>query len=256
MKRHIPNTITLANLYCGCLATLALGYAIFIKIETFFSLRSDYNGIVDFKFLFKIITLLIFLSLLFDFADGLVARMLNVKSALGAQLDSLADMVTFGVFPGFLMLFLIPVEINSKGDFNYFIFSGLLITMFSALRLAKFNIKDVEEENFRGLAVPANTLFILSLALIKIFDPKSFLTPLIDNTGFLLIVTFLSCYFLVSSIPMFSFKMNHFGFSANIHRYLFLIISLILLVSFKLVALPLIIALYIVLSILFKKKIA
>ncbi|APD08218.1 CDP-diacylglycerol--serine O-phosphatidyltransferase [Flavobacteriaceae bacterium UJ101] len=253
MRKHIPNIITLANLFCGCLAILVLGYAILVKVENFFSLGGEYNDI-DLKFLFEIITLLIFSSLLFDFADGLVARLLNVKSELGAQLDSLADMVTFGVFPGFLMIFLIPIELNSKGDFNYFILLGLLITLFSALRLAKFNIDETQTENFKGLAVPANTLFILSLALVKIFVPESFLTPLINHIGFLMIITLLSCYLLVSNIPMFSFKMKNFNFSENIHRYLLLIISIILLVIFQLVALPLIIVLYILLSIIFKKK--
>ncbi len=255
MKKHIPNTLTLANLFCGCIA-------IYLVIDSIIN-KVNYTGDFGRTILesnFKNIAILIFLSSVFDFADGLVARALNVKSELGAQLDSLADMVTFGVFPGFLMVWMLD-SLDSKiivpftGDFPFILF-GLLITLFSALRLAKFNIDDNQTENFKGLAVPANTLFILSLSLVLIFNPKSFLSSIINNQFTLIIITLISSYLLVSNIPMFSFKMKNFNFNENIHRYILLIISIILLLLFKIVALPLIVIIYIILSIIFKNKFA
>lgn len=236
MKKHIPNSITLANLFCGCLAIKAL-------MEMYFDFTPSTN-----KMMYTI-GFYVLLSLLFDFADGLVARILHVKSELGAQLDSLADMVTFGVLPGFMMMFFLR---NHSGVENeYFQYLGLLITLFSALRLAKFNIDETQTENFKGLAVPANTILILSLAFIQ---PNSQLGEIVFSPISLVILTLFSSYLLVSNIPMFSFKMKNFNFSDNIHRYLLLLISIVLLALYQLVALPFIIILYIILSIVFKKK--
>ncbi len=237
MKKHLPNIITLANLFCGCLAIKTL-------MEMYFNFNPSAN-----KAFYYIIGIYVTFSLIFDFADGLIARLLNVKSELGTQLDSLADMVTFGALPGFLMMFYLRYD--SGVENHYFKYIGLLITLFSALRLAKFNIDDSQTENFKGLAVPANTILILSLGFIQ---PHSPLGEIVFSPVSLVTITLISSYLLVSNIPMFSFKMKNFSFSDNIHRYLLLIISVVLLISFKLVALPFIIIIYIILSILFKKN--
>ncbi|MFV0531086.1 MAG: CDP-alcohol phosphatidyltransferase family protein [Flavobacteriales bacterium] len=239
MKRHIPNILTLINLFCGCLA-----------IKTLMEIYFDFNLSTN-NTLYLTIGIYVALSLFFDFTDGLVARLLNVKSELGVQLDSLADIVTFGVLPGFMMVFFIK---HLSGVENpYFQYMGLLITLFSALRLAKFNLDETQSENFKGLAVPANTIFIVSLAFIS---PDSSLGKIIFTPISLTLLIFLLCYLLVSNIPMFSFKMKNLNFSDNIHRYLLLIISIVLLIFFQLAALPFIIILYIVLSLIFKKNFA
>ncbi len=242
MKKHIPNILTLANLFCGC---LAIGLVFIDYDDSLSNLTTgpfDCNNGDHHNYYFRIF-ILVGMALLFDFLDGLAARLLHVKSALGAQLDSLADMVTFGVLPGFVMM--------SFLNQHTFLFLGLFITLFSALRLAKFNIDNDQEENFKGLAAPANTVFIVSLAFI---DKQTPLGAFIFDPITLIGIVILSCFLLVSNIPMFSFKMKNFNFSENIHRYLLLIISVILLMIFQLTALPLIIISYILLSLIFKNK--
>ncbi len=240
MKRHIPNFITLLNVFCGCVATV---FAVLNQLE--------------------LAALFVFLGIFFDFFDGLAARALNVKSELGVQLDSLADMITSGLVPGIVMFQLLNMAVsggwnttlndnfdsifNNIGgfSFNFISLSGFLITMASAYRLAKFNVDENQQDSFIGLPTPANALLILSLPLILIYHGNDFLNDIILNQWFLFGLTLLSCYLLNSKIELFALKFENWGFKDNAHRYIFIIISLVLLLTMKFMAVPIIVAFYI-----------
>lgn len=179
---------------------------------------------------------LIWLAMVFDFADGLAARLLNVKSAIGKELDSLADMVTFGVLPSLLMFLMI----GEKTDIAWLPFIAFLIAVFSALRLAKFNIDTRQEENFIGLPTPANALLISSL----IFFYGSI--PL----WLLLAIAIVFSLLLTAEIPLFSLKMKSLKWGGNEIRYIFLLITILLVLFLHLAALPFTIITYILLSFL------
>lgn len=238
MKRHIPNFITLLNLFCGCIATL---FAVMNQLE--------------------FAAVFVFLGIFFDFLDGLAARLLRVKSDLGVQLDSLADMVTSGVVPGIAMFQLLNMA--QKGGWNLDLFgmhtevgllplSGFIITLASAYRLAKFNIDEDQATSFIGLPTPANTLLILSLPMILYYQNTPMLSSIILNQWFLIGLTLLSAYLLNAKISLFSLKFSNLGFKENGVKYLFLIGSLVLLITLRFLAVPFIVISYILVSIVEK----
>lgn len=225
MKKHIPNFITLLNLFCGSIAII---FAV--------------NGNMLATALF------VFIGIFFDFFDGLLARKLNVQSELGLQLDSLADMVTSGLVPGLVMFYLLELSnINS-----YLPYLGLLITLASAYRLANFNIDENQSDSFIGLPTPANALLILSLPLIMEFQNNEVMNAIILNKWFLIGITLLSCYLLNANIKLIALKFKNWSFIDNKARYIVILLSIILLVIFQFIAIPLIIASYIIISLLNK----
>ncbi|CAA0154157.1 CDP-diacylglycerol--serine O-phosphatidyltransferase [Tenacibaculum maritimum] len=238
IKKHLPNLLTLGNLLCGTIAAI-------------FAVKGD----------FEATALLVVTGILFDFLDGFVARLLKVQGELGKQLDSLADMVTSGVVPGIVMLQLIVISID-KDAVGYFgvdidgatgsnvPYIGLLLTLAACYRLANFNIDTRQSDSFIGVPTPAMTLFIISLPLILSFSENSFFTDLISNPYFLIGMTVLLSYLMNAELPLFSLKFKDFSFKKNAVKYLFLVITLILLVLFKVVAVPMVILFYILLSIL------
>ncbi|SHI69104.1 CDP-alcohol phosphatidyltransferase family protein [Aquimarina spongiae] len=247
IKKHIPNCITLLNLFCGCIAVV---FAV--------------NGKLEYAALFAV------LGIGFDFFDGLAARVLNVQSDLGLQLDSLADMVTSGLVPGIVMYHLLSQVVgapfhdvtDSWGSnetfkeigISYLSLLGLLVTLASAYRLAKFNIDTRQTTSFIGLPTPANTLLIISLPLILKFQQQLWISEIILNIWFLIGVTILSCYLLNAEIRLFSLKFKTWGLKENVTRYIFLILTIILIAVLQFVAIPLVILMYILLSLVFKDK--
>ncbi|SDS85018.1 CDP-alcohol phosphatidyltransferase family protein [Winogradskyella sediminis] len=248
-KRHIPNIVTLLNLLSGSIAVI-------------FAVNGN----------FIIAALFVFLGVFFDFFDGLLARKLNVQSPLGIQLDSLADLVTSGVVPGIVMFQLISEATNSpklgmnsdswNSVFHWEAFKlpilpliGLFITLASAYRLAKFNIDEDQQSYFKGLPVPANTLVILSLPLIIEFQNNDIINAMIYNKWFLIGLTLLSCYLLNSNIKLFALKFKNWGFKDNAVRYIFILLSMVLLIVLHFAAIPLVIILYILLSLVTQSKI-
>ena len=242
MKKHIPNALTLLNLFCGSIAVI---FAI------------DNNFIAA--------SLFVFLGIFFDFFDGFAARKLNVQSELGLQLDSLADMVTSGLVPGVIMYKLLSLTVNTsdtidntwysntdKLDFNLPILPllGLFITLASAYRLANFNLDTEQQNYFKGLPTPANALLIVSLPLIMEFQNNDFINAIILNKWFLIGVTLLSCYLLNSNIKLFALKFKDWSFKTNATRYIFIMICIVLLIVLQFAAIPAIILLYIIMSIL------
>ena len=249
IKRHIPNIVTLLNLFSGCIALIFAVYGNFVAAAIF-----------------------VFIGIFFDFFDGLLARKLNVQSPLGIQLDSLADLVTSGVVPGVIMFKLISLTIDAPDYSEYsdswnsifhwqgFKMSvvpliGLFIPMASAYRLAKFNLDEDQQTYFKGLPVPANTLLILSLPLILEYQNNDIMNSIIINKWFLIALTLLSCYLLNSKIKLFALKFKDWSFKNNEVRYVFLILSVVSLVILHFAAIPLIIGLYILLSLLDRKNI-
>lgn len=208
-----------------------------------------------------------FLGIFFDFFDGFFARKLNVSSELGLQLDSLADMITSGLVPGLVMFYLLgfvedtvtTTTLNTLGSsptelFSYqyslLPFLGLLITLASGYRLAKFNISNDQSEGFIGLPTPANALLIMSLPLILEFQDNDLMNAMILNKWFLIGLTILSCYLLNSNINMLKLKFDNFTFKDNAAKYMLIILSIVLLVIFQFAAIPLVILTYIIVSLL------
>ncbi|MEM5539825.1 MULTISPECIES: CDP-alcohol phosphatidyltransferase family protein [unclassified Olleya] len=241
IKAFIPNFITLLNLFSGSVAVIFA---------------------VNNHFIFA--AFFVFLGIFFDFFDGLLARKLNVQSDLGLQLDSLADMVTSGLVPGIVVFKLLELASNSKAvtsidewsetmqwtgyTFNLLPFIGLFITLASAYRLARFNLDEEQQSYFKGLPTPANALLILSLPLILEFQNNDLINSIILNKWFLIVLTILSCYILNSSVKLFALKFKNWSFKSNAVRYIFIILSIVLLVVLHFAAIPLIIILYILLS--------
>jgi CDP-diacylglycerol--serine O-phosphatidyltransferase len=214
IKKHIPNAITCGNLLSGCVGIV---YA--------------FNGNL------KKVAFFVLLSGILDFFDGFAARLLNVKSDIGKELDSLADVVSFGFLPGVIMFQML--QNLQMGNWSYLAFS---ITIFSALRLAKFNIDTRQTDDFIGLNTPTNTFFIISLPwLIVDF-------PLINNSYLLISIILITSYLLVSEIKLFSLKFKGLAWAPNKYKFILIIISIVLLAFIKFAAIPAILVLYILFS--------
>ena len=243
MIKQIPNIITSLNLLCGCVAIM-------------FAVSGDLVSASFFAFA----------GIFLDFFDGLAARV-HAQSQVGLQLDSLADVVTSGVLPGIVMVQLLSEALtgtsldisaifsdtaNNTSIESYLPFIGLLIAVASGYRLAKFNVDTRQTTSFIGLPVPANTLLILSLPLIISFQASKQITEVILTPWFLIIITLVSCVLLNAEIPLFGLKFKTWNFKDNAVRYLFLIASILLLVVLKFIAIPIIIFLYILVSVFWK----
>ena len=189
IKAQIPNLFTMLNLFCGC---VALVMAIDLKF--------------DIAFYF------VCLGIFFDFFDGFFARKFGVAGPLGVQLDSLADMVTSGVVPGFVMWCLFSNK--NYSTFNYLPYVGFIITLGACYRLAKFNIDERQSDSFIGLPTPANALFITSIPLvITAYEHNQQLVEIFMNKSFLVALSLISAYIMNAEIPLFSLKIKDFSFS-------------------------------------------
>lgn len=216
MKRQLPNFLTCCNLLCGCLGIVFL--------------LEDRNVPAAW---------FVWAACVFDFLDGFAARMLKVTSPIGKELDSLADVVSFGVLPSMVMYKMLAA--SSSSDVIPFI--GLMIAMFSALRLAIFNVDETQRDSFKGLNTPANTLFITSLPLLQGTVGAWLYLPTT-----LILITVVFSFLLVSRIEIFALKFKNFSWADNKIRFTFLAASVLLLIIFQVAAIPLIILLYIGLS--------
>lgn len=237
IKKHIPNLITLGNLFCGTIATIYAVQGNFVSAGLF-----------------------VILGIVFDFFDGFAARLLNVSGELGKQLDSLADMVTSGVVPGIIMFKLIQKNIfNTPHSFfedsilGYSLL-GLILTLGACYRLAKFNIDTRQSDSFIGLPTPAMSLFVISLPLIQQFSTIEFVQNLIANNYFLIAITILLTYLMNAEIPLFSLKFKEYSVKNNLMKYLFLVVSLLMIIFLQYISIPLIIILYVVLSVVSTSK--
>jgi CDP-diacylglycerol--serine O-phosphatidyltransferase len=212
--------------------------------------------------------LFVFIGIFFDFFDGLAARLLKVEGNFGKQLDSLADVVTSGVVPGIvmfqllkskntLMLFSETIASWDTKNFEILPYAGLLLTLTAAYRLAKFNIDESQSNAFIGLPVPAATLVVVSLPLILNYSSVEFVTDLIQNKFFLIGLTLLLSFLMLAEIPLFALKFKDYSWQHNKIKFVFIILTAVLCVFLKFIAIPLVILLYVCMSIfdnLGKKK--
>jgi len=241
IKKHIPNLLTLGNLLCGTIATI-------------FAVQGE----------FVFAALLVIAGILFDFLDGFAARLLHVSGELGKQLDSLADMVTSGVVPGIIMFRLLQDEnvfmndndLNSLEQFSFNFnvndvlpFLGLLLTLGACYRLAEFNIDTRQSDSFIGLPTPAMSLFVISLPLIQEYSSIDFVQNIIANNYFLIAVTIVLTYLMNAELPLFSLKFKEYSVKNNVIKYLFLVVSLCMIIFLQYLSIPLIILVYVILSI-------
>nr|WP_255555231.1 CDP-alcohol phosphatidyltransferase family protein [Flavobacterium sp. NKUCC04_CG] len=242
IKKHIPNAITLLNLTSGLIAAI---YAF------------DDNLHMAFFW--------VCLGIFFDFWDGFTARLLHVKSELGVQLDSLADMVTSGVVPGIIMYRLLASiqenqEIYNLSPETYYMgvipYLGFIITLGSCYRLAKFNIDTRQTDSFIGLPTPANALFILSLPMITSTTNLEWIITLLSNPYVLVAISLFSAFIMNAEIPLFSLKVKYGNWATNKIQYLFLISSAVMLLWLQYLAIPIIIMLYIFLSVIMNKMLS
>ena len=220
----IPNFLTLGNLVCGSCAAITL-------------LTSG-----D----FRLALWLVVAAAVFDFLDGFAARLLKSVSAIGVELDSLADMVSFGLVPSLAMWSLydaVPAAgILPEGVVEYGRYLTLIIVAFSALRLAKFNVDDTQHSEFCGLPTPANGLFCLSVGLLATAGDLALCKEVV------MVVAVVMASLLISPIRMFALKFKGFGWRGNELRYSFILLSVVIIALFTRYAIPTIIIIYVILS--------
>ena len=244
MIRHLPQLLTLLNVFSGCIAVV-------------FAMLNELH----------LAAVFVLIGVFFDFFDGLAARKLNVQSDLGIQLDSLADMVTCGVVPGIVMFQLLGMSQTggwNLADFNpalreeplglesFLPFAGFLITLASAYRLARFNIDEDQVSSFIGLPTPANALLIISFPLILLYQGNDALNTLILNPWFLLVMTLFSSFMLNANIRLFALKFDNWSFKDNSLRYVFIAVSLVMLMTMKYLAVSAIVVFYVLSSLVYK----
>lgn len=234
VKNSIPNFLTSLNLLCGSVAVV-------------FALQND----------FYMVGIFLSIAAVMDFADGFAARLLKAYSPMGKELDSLADMISFGLLPS-VLIFTQFENLDSISDSvisQILPFTAFLIAVFSALRLPKFNLDDNQQEHFKGLPTPANTLLIASFIIgFHLTDQKWIFFRVLEimlstQTG-LVILILLSSFLLVSPFTMISLKFKTFKFKKNAVRYSFLLTSVVLIVIWGLKAISLVMMVYLTFSFL------
>ncbi len=254
IKRNFPNALTCCNLLCGCLA-----------------IKETLLGDLTIAFAF------IGLAAIFDFFDGFVARLLKVTSPIGKDLDSLADAVTFGVTPAFIIFMLFKNSIalaglSSSHYLNYLAYISFSIALFSVIRLAKFNNDTRQSQSFIGLPTPANAIFIASLPLImhvqnNIYFEFGFIvcdqplqnmgafTVFILNPWVLTALSIVQSILLVAELPLLALKFKHFAWSGNERRYILLATCVVLFCTLGFTSIPLSILAYILISLTEKQNV-
>lgn len=230
LKKHIPNIVTCGNLLSGCFSVLFMASGMPVKAA-----------------------LMILVACLFDFLDGFAARLLDAHSPIGADLDSLSDVVSFGVAPGFIMCYMmnnaLDLPVVRLYGINLMPCLAFLLPVFSAVRLARFNVDTTQTKVFRGLPAPAMAIFVASLLLA--FAQAGHLADGALGYWACLGVTLVFSFMMVSNLRCFSFKVKSAGWKGNEVRWIFLLVSVAGLVAFQWMALPFVMILYILLSVFF-----
>jgi CDP-diacylglycerol--serine O-phosphatidyltransferase len=225
VKRHIPNAITSLNLVCGCLSIIA-------ALNGELTIASMYIGA----------------AAILDYFDGFAARALKAYSEIGKQLDSLADMVSFGVAPG-MIFYGLSGQCFSTTGFCINMYIPFLIPVFSAIRLANFNIDTRQSDSFIGVPTPANAIFIASIPFVIQYDSFG-AAWIFENYYFLLLFPFLSAYMLVAELPLLALKFKHFKWTGNEYRFILIGVSVVSIILFQYLGIALAIILYVLISII------
>ena len=230
MKRQIPNFLTCLNLFCGCAAVVMI-----------------------FRNHLEWAAYLVLAAAVFDLFDGMAARMLNVSSPIGKELDSLADVISFGLVPGAVLFKLLQVNISDVSENDMVLkimqFVPFIVTVFSAIRLARFNTDARQTDSFIGLPTPANTLLVVSLPLILAHDEFG-LGAFLLNPYLIIGLSVVLSGMLVAELPLMALKFKNFSWKDNRYQFLLIFASAALILTLKFAALPLIIFLYVFLSLI------
>ena len=225
MLKQLPNALTACNLVCGCLGIIQC-----------------FNGNLELSAIF------ILVAAVFDFFDGFVARAVKANSAMGKELDSLADCVSFGALPAFILYHLMLQSTNLAQAGTWWVYSGLLIAVFSALRLAKFNIDTRQTDSFIGVPTPADAMLIGSFPYL--INQKTFFEPFLTNVYVLAGIAVVMSYLMIAELPLLALKFKDFSWDKNSYVYALLLGSVVLLGLLQISAVPIILVLYILLSVI------
>jgi CDP-diacylglycerol--serine O-phosphatidyltransferase len=251
--KNIPNIFTLLNLVCGCIAIIFT-----LQNGVIITLNADGAQYLDIPEKMWIASLFIGLAAVIDFLDGFVARLMGAGSEMGKQLDSLSDLVSFGVAPGliiyqFLRLSLAQEENGVEVSFLWLL-PSLLIPCAAAWRLARFNLDNSQSYSFKGLPVPSVGIFVASFPIIYWNVNDAWVQNLLLNKWFLYAVTLGLSYLMVSTLPLMALKFKDFGLKNNFPKYLVAVVAIVSFILLKWLAIPLTVLAYVLISLLFKSK--
>ena len=253
--KQIPNLFTLLNLFLGATAIIL----ILQTGQTIAFINNEGYTMVDLPEKITWGALLIFCAAIVDFLDGFVARLLKATSPMGKQLDSLSDVVSFGVAPALIIYQLLRIsyaqEENGLDVSISFLLPALIIACAAAWRLAKFNLDESQQYSFKGLPTPAAGLFVASLPLILKFPPDMInITDYILNKWILYVIIVLLSFLMVSNLPLMGFKFKDFSLKNNLPKYLMIIIGVVAAIFLQWIAVPILLVTYVIVSLLFKNK--
>lgn len=253
MKKQIPNLFTLLNLFFGCIAIV---FALQNGIDIIYS--KDGEQIIGLKENICLASLFIVIAAVVDFLDGFVARLLDVPSEMGKQLDSLADVVSFGVAPGIILYqFLRMAFIRDTAGMEtstLLLVPAFIFSCAGAYRLARFNVDNTQSYGFKGVPIPAAGLVIASLPMIYWFGNVDFIYNLVLNKWFLYALILLLSWLMVSKLPMMALKFKDYTIKNNMPAIVLLAIGILSVVLLKWLAVPVIFIAYIILSLALKNK--
>jgi CDP-diacylglycerol---serine O-phosphatidyltransferase len=251
--KQIPNLFTLLNLFFGCIAIIFI-----LQNGISILYNSDGRQYIDMPEKIWVASLYIGLAALVDFFDGFVARMLKVSSAFGKQIDSLADVVSFGVAPGMILYQFLRMSLMRQEDsLNisfWWLLPALLVPCAAAYRLAKFNLDDSQHYGFKGVPTPAVGLLVASFPLIYWNTNNEMLLFVLSNKWALYAIVFLLCYLMVSNISIMALKFRDFSLKNNYSKIILLIAAVFAAIFLKWLAIPVLFLFYIMLSLIFKNK--
>ena len=247
--KQIANCFTLLNLLFGCIAIVYIMQYGFTPVQG--------SGTFEVNEQICWATLFIFGAGVVDFLDGFFARLLGASSELGKQLDSLADVVSFGVAPGMIVYQFLRLSFSNGGtmDANFFsLLPAFIIPCAGAFRLARFNISTTSSYNFKGVPIPAAGILVASLPAIYLYSQFSFVKPLFSNHWFWYILILAVSYLMVSTLPILSLKTKNFSVKKDWPKLLLLLVAVIAGIILKWFAIPVVFVFYVVLSLCVLKK--
>jgi CDP-diacylglycerol---serine O-phosphatidyltransferase len=251
--KHIPNLFTLINLFFGCLAIIYI-------LQNGIIIVSDESGtqLVDIPEKIWLGSLFIGLAAVVDFLDGFVARLFKATSALGKQLDSLADLVSFGVAPGLIVYQFLRLSYASQPNGIevpvLWLLPALIIPCAAAYRLGRFNLDDSQQYGFKGVPTPAAGLLIASFPLIYWYSKSAGAVTLMQNKWIWYAIIVLVSYLMVSTLPLMALKFKNFSVKSNLPKLILLLVAVIAGILLKWLAVPVVFIIYIILSLAFKNK--
>jgi CDP-diacylglycerol--serine O-phosphatidyltransferase len=251
--KHIPNLFTLLNLFFGCIAVIYI-------LQNGIIIVSDEQGsqLVDIPEKIWLGSLFIGLAAVVDFLDGFVARLFNATSELGKQLDSLADLVSFGVAPGMIVYQFLRLSYASMPNGIevpvIWLLPALLIPCAAAYRLGRFNLDNSQQYGFKGVPTPAAGLLIASFPLIYWYSKNAGAVNLLQNKWVWYAIILLVSFLMISNLPLMALKFKNFAVKSNLPKLILLLCTIVAAILLKWLAVPVVFILYIILSLAFKNR--